>query len=391
MDWNAMWNDIQNFFRNNGWNILLFIAVLAFGVIFIKLLLNILKRLLNKTKMEKIAMQFIVGVVKVLLYLVLVLVLFSIIGIQITGIMTAFSAIILAIGVALENNIANFANGIVIISSRMFSKGDYIVVEDVNNVEGSITNINFLFTTLITSDNRRVTVPNSMMVNNPVTNNGANTTRRVQITFSVAYESDVELVKKIVTDVMKSNGKVYLDKDIFCRLKTINTSSLDFYSYCWVDKEDYWDVYYYLMENVYNEFKRNNICVPYSQMEIRNRNDIVTRPVIGNSLPNRIEKQREIVEDFDLENIDLAKVFKYHRKKNKSKTNKTNSNKQDSKKEIVENDLMDTAMEQSIAKKEKENESVPTSLKGEEETLTKKVEVSQELEVSTKKSDTEQN
>ena len=326
MNWNEFFNKIKEYFSNNSLNILNFIGVLFVGILCIKLFMNVIKRILNKTKIEKITMQFMLGIVKVLLYVFLAILLLNIIGVQSNGIVTAFSAILVAVVVALESNISNFANGLIIISSHMFNKGDYIIIYD--DVEGVITDINFLFTTLITVDNRRITLPNSKMVNSSVTNNGAFKIRRVQITFSVAYESDVELVKKVVTDVMKSNGKVYLDKPIFCRLKTMSASSLDFFSYCWVDKDDYWDVYYYLMENVYNEFKRNNITVPFSQVEVRNRTDNVVMPVIGNSMPTRVEKIREIKHSFDLENSDLTELFKrgISKKKNSSRKRKEQNN-----------------------------------------------------------------
>lgn len=312
MDWNGIWNNIKNFFINNAWNILLFFVVLCFGVIAIKLTLNILKRIFRKTKMELIAQNFLIGFLKFMLYLVLVLVLLSIIGIQINGIITALSAALLAIGLALENLISNFANGIVIVSTHMFKKGDYIIV---NGVEGCVTSINFLFTTLTTPDNKKITVPNSSIVNSPVTNNGANPKRRVDFTFSVAYESDVELVKKIVTDVMVSNGKIYLDPAPFCKLKTFGQSSLDFFANCWVDCGDYWEVYYYVMENVFNEFKRNNITIPFNQIEIRERTDHIVMPVIEKQLPERVEKEREILKHIDLENDDLIEVLKNKKEK----------------------------------------------------------------------------
>ena len=274
---------------------------------------------MGKTKMEKIAQNFIYGFLKVGLYLILVLILLSIIGVQITGIVTALSALVLAVGMALQNNIANVANGIIIVSSHMFKKGDYIIV---NGVEGSIEQINFLFTTIVTTDNKKITLPNSTIINNAVINSGANKTRRIDFTFGVAYESDVELVKKIVIDVMMSDGRVLLDPPPFCRLKTLNSSSLDFFANCWVDKEDYWDVYYYIIENVYNEFKRNNISIPYNQLEIRSRTDEVTLPYNSQELPERVEKERKKKkEQFDLENIDLTKIIK--RKPKKEKTQKT--------------------------------------------------------------------
>ncbi len=309
-----IWNDIVSFFNNNLWGIVKFFAVLIVGGIIIKIIINVSKRMLKRTSMEGITRGFIVAIIKFILYLILALSLLSTIGVEISGIVTALSAAVLAIGVALQNIIANVANGIVIVSSQMFKTGDFI---SIGSVSGSVANINFLFTTLSTSDNRRVTLPNSMLINNEVINYGTNATRRVDFTFSVAYESDVELVKKIVLDVMASNGNVRLDegKMPFCRLKNLGASSLDFFANCWVDSEDYWDVYYYVMEHVYNEFKRNNISVPFNQLEIRDRKDEVTLPVLGTKLPERVEKERHVNEELDLENADLSDVFEAGKQK----------------------------------------------------------------------------
>jgi len=320
MDWGNIWNSIVNFFKNNVWNIVMFVAILIGGIIVIKIFLNIIKRILRKTKMEKIAQQFICTIIKFVLYLVLILLLLSQIGVEITGILTAFSAILLAVGMALQNSISNVANGIIIISNKMFKKGDYIIT---GSVEGSVTEINFLFTTLITPDNKKVTLPNSNILNGEVINLGAFPKRRVDFTFSVAYETDVELVKKIVTDVMKSDGRIHLDPAPFCRLKNLGASSIDFFSNCWCDNADYWDVYYYVMENVYNEFKRNKISIPYNQLEIRERKDNVTMPVIRQKLPTRIEKERPESDKLDLENDGISKIFYKTLKKKSKKQTKT--------------------------------------------------------------------
>ena len=317
MNWQSIWNSIKSFFTDNVWQIVLFFAVLVLGIVIIKITLNVIKRLFAKSRMEKIAQQFITAILRVLLYLVLVLVLLSMMGVQITGIITALSALLLAVGLALESNIANLANGIVIVATKMFKKGDYI---SVNGVEGSITDINFLFTTINTTDNKRVTIPNSTIVNSSVYNAGANTTRRVEFTFSVAYETDVELVKQTVIDVMTSNGKVLLDPQPFCRLKVMGASSIDFFSHCWCDAEDYWDVYYYVVENVYNQFKKLGISVPYNQIEVRSRTDEVVMPYIDEPLPERVEKVRVQSQKVKLEDASFSEVIamgKKHKKKKK--------------------------------------------------------------------------
>lgn len=319
MDWAGIWNDIVTYFQTNVWNIVFFFVILILGIIIIKIIMTVLRKVLGKTRMERIAQQFICTAVKFCLWLVLILLLLSQIGIQISGILTAISALILAVGMALESNMANLANGIVIVSNHMFKKGDYIIVD---GVEGNITDINFLFTTLLTSDNKKITLPNSTIVNSSVTNLGANAKRRVDFTFSVAYESDVELVKKIVTDVMKSDGRVYLDPAPFCRLKTMNASSLDFSANCWCDNEDYWDVYYYVMEWVYNEFKRNKVSVPYNQLEVRERKDSVKVPVIGKKLPERVEKVRVKKKDNDVFKLIKNGLTKHKKKDKKDKKKK---------------------------------------------------------------------
>ena len=319
MNWEQIWNSIVNFFSNNIWNIVSFVLVFAFGLLAVKILINIVRRLFAKTRLEKITQNFLMAFIKLALYLIWVLTLLGMLGVQITGIITALSALLLAVGMALESNIANLANGIVIISSHLFNKGDYISVA---GVEGSVVDINFLFTTIYTTDNKKITLPNSSIVNGSLVNYGANKTRRVDFTFSVAYESDVELVKKIVLDVMQSDGRVLLEPNApFCRLKKLNDSSIDFFANCWCDSEDYWPVYYYVIENVYNEFKRNNISIPYNQLEIRTRTDNVVMPVIGEKLPERVEKERvQEKQKFNLETDDLAHLL--HRKPKKNKKEK---------------------------------------------------------------------
>ena len=309
-----MWNQIVGFFHDNVWNIVTFFAVLFCGIIVVKLLINVLRRMLKRTHMEPIAVGFIMAIIKFLLYLVLVLVLLEILGIGITWLVTAFSAAFLAIGLALQNNIANIANGIIIVSSGMFKKGDYI---EVDGVEGSIAQINFLYITLITPDNKRITLPNNKILNDVVINYDSNNTRRVNFEFEVAYENDVEKVKETVIECMKSNGAVRLDPAPFCRLKALNDSNLLFVGRCWCDREDYWNVYFDITETVFNEFKRRGIGIAYDQLEIRERNDQPANPVNGTGLPARVEKKRKNKKHFDLENGDLAELFAIKRKDKK--------------------------------------------------------------------------
>lgn len=311
-----MWNSVVDFFHDNVWNILLFVVVLFCGIVVVKLLVNILRRMLKRTHMEPIAVGFIMAIIKFLLYLVLVLILLEIIGIGVTWLVTAFSAAFLAIGLALQNNIANIANGIIIVSSGMFKKGDYI---EVDGVEGSISQINFLYITLVTPDNKRITLPNNKILNDIVVNYDSKNTRRVNFEFEVAYDNDVEKVKQTVIECMKSNGAVRLDPEPFCRLKSMGDNNLLFVGRCWCDREDYWSVYFDITETVFNEFKRRGIGIAYNQVEVRERTDTPPVPVNGKSLPQRVEKKRKDKRHFDLENGDLTELFQIKRKGKKDK------------------------------------------------------------------------
>jgi small-conductance mechanosensitive channel len=201
-----------------------------------------------------------------------------------------------------------------------------------------VTKINFLFTTIKTPDNKRITIPNSSIVNKCVVDYDSNKTRRVELKFEAAYESDVEKVKEIVLNCFKSNGKILLNPAPTCRLNGLKSSGIEFVCRCWCDKEDYWDVYFDMTELIFNELKKNKISIPYTQLEIRQRTDEVVLPYNNADLPERVEKQREEQIDYDLENIDIKKVIRHRKQQkakkqaNKSKESKTKSSKKEEKK-----------------------------------------------------------
>lgn len=279
----SIFRDVITFFTSNYWNILFFFITLIAGIFVIKFLLKLIKKIFARHGTDALMQRFILTVTKCVTGIVLVLVLFRLAGIEITGIVTALSAALLAIGVALQSYISNLASGIIIACSKMYHKNDYIIV---NNVEGKIDNIGLLFTTLYTYDKQKIVIPNSKITAESVVNVFTNDSRRVTFKFNVAYESDMALVKKVITDVISSDKKVLADPAPFCSISSYQASSIEFTATCWCKSEDYWKVYYFVMENMYNEFKRNGIVIPFQQTEIRIRTDSVEMPVI-----EKIEKK----------------------------------------------------------------------------------------------------
>ena len=323
MDWNQIWEKIKNFFVDNAWNIVWFFVVLVIGLIVIKIIMMTIKFVFKKKEFDKVAAKFILAIIRFCLLLILVTILLAMMGVSVTGITTAFSAAVLAVGMALKDFLSSLASGLVLVGSKKYKTGDYIIV---NGVEGMVEDINFLFTTLKTPNSTQVTMPNTMMVNHAVTNLGAYPIRRVCFTFSVAYESDTALVKQLVMDVFASCGLILKDPAPNCRLKEYSASSIDFFATCFCDKEDYWDTYYYVMGHVFDEFKRNDVSIPFQQVEVRERKDKVVYPVEYDELPDRVEKVRqqkkkkitlEDVEDLSL--MDIAAGIKDKAANNKKK------------------------------------------------------------------------
>lgn len=318
MSWEELWNGIVNFFTVGGLTILKTIGIWIVGYIVIRVVMIVLKKIFSKTKLEKVAQSFFLSIIKFVLYFILLVMVLQQLGVAITGLIAAMSAVGLAIGLALQNSLANVASGIILLINQPFKEGDFV---NINGVEGNVKNVKILTTALVTTDNKIVILPNSTVANNSIINYSARRTRRLEFTFNVDYKTDTALVNKIVIDVMKSNGKVQLEPAPFCALKTFGESSIDFFAHCWVASEDYWDVYYYIMDNVFNEFKRNNIEIPFKQIEVRMKDDKVVMPFRQEKLPERTNEKK--VEKEQEETLtSFFKRFDPNSKKNKEKREK---------------------------------------------------------------------
>ena len=280
---------VINFFKENYIAMINFVLALIVLSIIAIFLLKLFKWVLKKNGVEQMTSRFALMITRFVLFLIVILVSLSIAGVEVTGLTTAISAILLAIGMALKDSIAHVANGLIIVSSKKFKQGDYISVD---GVEGNIEDINFIFMTLKTPDGKRITMPNSTILNNPTTNHYVYPYRRINLEINVAYETDIDLAKKVILDSVKSCGLVRLDPAPSCNLKTFNDSSITLFTMVYVDSSDYWTAYYQVTDVIFNELKRHNISIPYQQIEIRERTDKVVMPVRGEGLSQRIEKER---------------------------------------------------------------------------------------------------
>ena len=152
---------------------------------------------------------------------------------------------------------------------KPFRVGDYV---DTHVDSGTVTDISLFYTTLQTVDNRTVMVPNGNLVNNPIINYSKLPERRLDLTIAVDYKTDIEKVKKVITETASMDERIIKEKDIFVRLNEMADSSLNFTVRVWVKTEDYWPVNFDLKENIKKALDKNNISIPFPQMDVHMKN-----------------------------------------------------------------------------------------------------------------------
>lgn len=324
MDWHKLWDNIGDWFASAGVDILKAVLALVFGIIAVKVLLAILNRALTRSKLEKVAARFIIAVTKFILYLMVAYVMASMIGIPLTGFVAITTAAGLAISLALQGSVSNLASGVILISTKPFKENDFV---EIAGESGSVKEIKMLYTVINTTDNKMVTIPNKNVVENTIVNYSANDTRKVIWSFDVAYSSDVEKVKAIINSVIINHEKVLLEPTPFIALKSLNESGINFMVSCWCNTADYWTVYYDILDSVFNEFKRENISIPYNQLEVRIRDDKEVLPFRNDILPKKVEQPKVEPKTQKQTNNTKFSISKKH----KNYKNKKNNNQKEEK------------------------------------------------------------
>ncbi len=260
-----IWNNVTSTLSANGWKILLVLAIVLIAFFVIRFLAFLLRKILYKTKIDDAVVIFFSAIFKVLLWAGTILLIFMLLEISTSSMLVALSSIALAVGLALKDSLSNLANGILIIFNKPFKRGDHV---DIGGDEGKILNIRLLTTEILCFDNRKIVLPNSKVVNGSVVNFTAMPTRRVARTFTVSYNSDIDKVVSVLSNVLE-NEKIVLKTpkpDIF--MSNHCDSSLEFTVRCWVKTEDYWNIYNSLPQIVFKAFKENGIEIPFPQLDV---------------------------------------------------------------------------------------------------------------------------
>ena len=241
------------------------VAVLVIGLWVIKIFGKGFATFLDKRDMDESLKPFLKSLFKNILLVLLVLSVLGVLGIPMTSFVAIVGAAGLAIGLALQGTLQNFAGGVIILTLRPFKVGDYI---EGAGMAGTVKEIQIFNTVLNTPDNVRVIIPNGQISNDAVKNYSAEETRRVDLVFGIGYEDDIRKAKDLLTQMVNSDDRILKEPAPQVVVAELADSSVNFKVRPWVNSADYWDVYFDLHQRVKEEFDANNISIPFPQRDV---------------------------------------------------------------------------------------------------------------------------
>lgn len=252
---------------NFGLKVVLAFLIYFLGAKVIKQLRKLLRRFLDRSHVDEGVKQFLDSLAKVLLYFCLVIILFSWFGIPTTSVAALLGSAGLAVGLALQGSLSNFAGGVLILVIKPFKVGDYII-EDNHKNEGTVSEIELFYTRLTTPDNRMVVIPNGTLANSSLTNVTRQEKRRVDITVGISYDADLLKVKEHLREILLAEPKRLPEEEMQVFVAELADSSVQMGCRLWVKTEDYWPVKWRLTETVKLTLDENGIEIPYNQLEV---------------------------------------------------------------------------------------------------------------------------
>lgn len=266
---NINFEEIMNYLvelaTSAGLKLLAAIVLVIVGLKGIKWLRKWIRTSEKLNKIDNSLRSFMISFSSVVLYIVLFITVAVILGIPTTSFITMLASCGVAVGLALQGSLSNFAGGIMILLFKPFKVGDYI---DAAGESGTVTEISVVYTELLTVDNKRIIIPNGTITNSVIENYSAENIRRVDFTFNTAYDSDIDKVKRIITEILESHPKALKNPECFVRLSAHNESALTYTARVWCKTDDYWDVNFDVIESVKKAFDENGIQIPYNQLDV---------------------------------------------------------------------------------------------------------------------------
>ena len=241
--------------------------VIVIGMKLIKWIRKILKKSLERNNADTGLVKFLDSLVKYALYIILGLTILQRFGVQTTSIVAAIGSVGVAIGLALQGSLSNFAGGVIILLIKPFKVGDYVIQ---GSLEGTVSEIQLFYTTLTTGDNRKIIIPNGELADNSLINATAADTRRLDIRVGISYNSDMKLAKDILLKLGENDPDTIKleEKAPMAAVEELAESSVNMLLRVWTPTDQYWNVKFRLTEAVKEHFDEAGIEIPYNQLDV---------------------------------------------------------------------------------------------------------------------------
>ncbi|AOF00849.1 MULTISPECIES: small-conductance mechanosensitive channel MscS [Serratia] len=246
-------------------NIVAAIVILIIGSIVARVVGNALNRVMKLRGIDATVADFLSAIVRYGVLAFTFIAVLGRVGVQTTSVIAVLGAAGLAVGLALQGSLSNFAAGVLLVIFRPLRVGEYV---DLGGVAGTVDQVQIFSTTLRTSDNKTIVVPNGKIIAGNIINYSREPNRRVDIVVGVAYNADIDVVKKVLGDVIAADKRIMHAKGVTVRLNEMAPSSLNFVTRSWTTNAEYWNVYFDLMENFKRALDAHNIGIPFPQMDV---------------------------------------------------------------------------------------------------------------------------
>ncbi|MBC8949697.1 small-conductance mechanosensitive channel MscS [Xenorhabdus sp. TS4] len=246
-------------------NIVSAILILIVGLFIAKLANKATKRVMSLRGIDTTISDFLSAIIRYAIIAFTIIAVLGKLGIQTASVIAVIGAAGLAVGLALQGSLSNFAAGVLLVIFRPLRTGEYV---SIGAVEGTVMQVQIFSTTLRTADGRIIVIPNGKIIADNIINTSREPDRRTQIMVGVAYDADIDEVKKVLGDVIQADKRIQHEKGVTIRLHEMAPSSLNFIVRVWTTNGDAWNVYWDLMENFKCALDKHNIGIPFPQMDV---------------------------------------------------------------------------------------------------------------------------
>ena len=250
----------------------LLVALLIFyvGKWIIHRLTKLSKRIFEKRIDDSALRSFLMNILNIALFSTLIILIINIVGTKTVSVVALVGSVGLALGLAVKDNLANFAGGVMLLFNKPFRGGDYI---EAQSVAGTVRSVGILYTTLITFDNKTIHIPNGPLSTGNIVNYSTQATRRIDLPVNADYGSDVEMVKELLIEIAEKHPLVLKEPAPFSRMVRMSDSSIEYVLRVWSLSDDFWQVTFDLNEQVYEAMNEKGLNIPFPQMTIHMAKD----------------------------------------------------------------------------------------------------------------------